>query len=204
MIGKVLAVAVGLAGSAVALPGGAPGCNVMGVAKMTGGENMTQDLGYTIAAPATYTAGDMIELTVNNADGMDINGLLIYAEPMNDPKARVGTFMDFNEDNWQPGKCPDECPDGICALTHTNPDGKPSPLTLNLQLPETDMGDLVIRAAVAQNAKTYQILDDVTIASAGGEDLGAVDPVPGVDPGVCECQPVRRCKKFKNGASPGI
>ena len=153
--------------SAQAFSGGAPICHAEDILDSPMGDPIA-NMGFSLsAAPAQYTPGQPLTLTLSNVDdGMTVRGVLLYVE---DPDALDGDARPIKRGNFT-----GPYPTGIKAvfdgypgcdfagltpvLTHDSSTPKPLPLTLTWQPPAIDTGDLRVRAIALMTFNQYQLL----------------------------------------------
>ncbi|KAL7747029.1 hypothetical protein RI367_007642 [Sorochytrium milnesiophthora] len=201
-----------LVASAVALPGGAPACAVNADVIRKGMGDQTGDRQFKITVDSmTYTPGMPINIKVesDNPSTKTHKGLLLYVEPANNAKQRIGKFVIPQGFKSNVDKC---APKGIAAgtdsiITHNSPADKMLDMPIQWT-PDSNMGDIVVRAAVVGTGPTnWQIVTPITLKAAGGSSsapasgsmYGGSMPSSSYGNG----QPMRRCKKWRHKKSGG-
>lgn len=152
---------------AQAFSGGAPTCHAEDILNSPMGDPIA-NMGFSLnAAPARYTPGQAMTLTLSNGDsGMTVRGVLLYVE---DPDALDEASMPIKRGNFTA-----PYPTGIKAvfdgyqgcnfagltpvLTHDSGQSKSLPLTVTWQPPAIDTGDLRVRGIALLGFNAYQML----------------------------------------------
>ncbi|KAJ3390159.1 hypothetical protein HDU84_007855 [Entophlyctis sp. JEL0112] len=156
-----------------ALPGGAPKCRITDTTIMSGHHIAGSDQGFTLTAPATYTAGGTaIAITVNNAQPTSFKGILAYVSVgatqdstltaiglTTHPPMHVGAAQSVVNEVAE------------STITYSSPlKNAITPFTLMWQPPAADEGTVTVNMVISIGTKKtpYQILQSVQISSSSG------------------------------------
>ncbi|KND00023.1 uncharacterized protein SPPG_04369 [Spizellomyces punctatus DAOM BR117] len=183
-----------LSGSALALPTGAPKCAINPAVITAAHQAPSPAAGYKISASAkSYTPGQPLTITIAGTT-TPIAGTLLYATPgtqqdaglaPNNGKEHVGVFKVPAGFRAQTATICDaaaiknDAPES--TITHANPTPKGNSVTFEWTAPATASGPISFNAAVAGGAPgaPWQVLDVLTLQSAGGNTGGNTTTTPG-------------------------
>ncbi|WP_395373711.1 reeler domain-containing protein [Marinicella sp. W31] len=133
--------------AAHALPNGAPICSVEAdFSNITGMGSRTRNQtpgSYIITAPATYTPGETIDITVS---GPQFTGIMFAVVDDNDNN--VGTFS--------PDVGTNSCDGASMAITHSSSFGNQMSRTLEWTAPNSDVGTVYVEGYVLAGARGDQ------------------------------------------------
>ncbi|KAI9168367.1 hypothetical protein H9P43_007739 [Blastocladiella emersonii ATCC 22665] len=203
---SILLALLALVATAAANPGGAPACAV-NEQKITAGMGPPQgDLKFKLEASTTeYEPGKpiMMKVVSENPATKTHKGLLLYVEPANDAKKRVGTFKIPEGFKSNTDKCGalQVAAETDSVITHASPADKPLGAELMWTAPAAGMGDLTVRAVVAgTGGKNWQILQTVTLKQKGGS---AAAPGGGYAGGGAAGGKRKVCKRWRKKGTGG-
>jgi len=130
-----------------ALPNGATVCSVdADCANITGMQSRTRNQnpgGYSVTAPASYSPGETIDITVS---GPQFTGIMFTVVDGNDTS--VGTFS--------PDVGTNSCDNGSMAITHANTFGDQTSRTLSWTAPNSDAGTLYVEGYILSGERGQQ------------------------------------------------
>ena len=133
--------------AAHALPNGAPICTVEAdFSNITGMQGRTRNEnpgGYSVTAPASYSPGETIDLTVS---GPQFTGIMFAVVDSNGNN--VGTFA--------PDVGTNSCDGASMAITHSSGFGNQTSRTLEWTAPNSDVGTLYVEGYVLAGARGDQ------------------------------------------------